>query len=97
MHDEAKHEKKVGKSLKSSDFSDVGDKLSTLSSNLVLIAGKLGEGEMNLNNFEELQGQYDSRAGWLAFLSILTVALAAAFETYLFKRSMVGNNYSKLN
>ena len=91
MHDEAKHNKKVAKSLKSSDFSDVGEKLTTLSSNLVLIAGKLGEGEDNLNDFEELQGKYDSRAGWLAFLAIIVVALTAAFETYLFRRSMISN------
>eukprot|EP00343_Euplotes_focardii_P011354 CAMPEP_0205829756 /NCGR_PEP_ID=MMETSP0206-20130828/39119_1 /ASSEMBLY_ACC=CAM_ASM_000279 /TAXON_ID=36767 /ORGANISM="Euplotes focardii, Strain TN1" /LENGTH=66 /DNA_ID=CAMNT_0053132795 /DNA_START=455 /DNA_END=655 /DNA_ORIENTATION=+ len=64
-----------------------------MSSNLVLIAGKLSEGEKNLNSFEELQTRYDSRAGWLAFLAIVIVALAAVFETVLFRRSMVGKSF----
>ena len=92
MHDEVKHEKKIESTLKNKDFEGVADTLHEMSSQLMLIGGKLTEGDENINGFEELQRKYDSRASWLAFLVVVVISMAAGIEIWMFKKNVMGNN-----
>ena len=96
MHDEAKHDKKLAKALKSSDLKESKNAMLNLQTNLVSLAQSIKDGEGKINKFDKLQGEYDGRTVWLSIFTILIVSATSALEAYFFKKSMSNNSYSKV-
>ena len=96
MHDEAKHDKTIERALKEDDLKDVRDKVFNIQSTMAEVSQYLMEGDNKANEFEKLQSSYNSRAVWLSILAMLAVIASAGVEAYIFKRSMLKGNGSKI-